>query len=118
MVISCYVVESYAHDTARSKHGRDHECVSQQSEQSFLAHVASHRRRSSPPSFRSLLPPDFIYRSLQGALHRSLAKSRDVIIRWGDVLRQISKLAASAGLEPRRRLTISHSGFTVVTVRM
>lgn len=92
--------------------------VSQQSERSFLAHVASHRRRSSPPSFRSLLPPDFIYRSLQGALDRSLAKSRDVIICRGDVLRQISKLATSAGLEPRRRLTISHSGFTVVTVRM
>ena len=74
--------------------------VSQQSEQSFLAHVASQRRRSSPPSFRSLLPPDFIYRSLQGALHRSLAKSRDVIVCRGDVLRQISKSVTSAGLGP------------------
>ena len=52
----------------------------------------------SPSPFRGFLPPNFVYRSLQGGLHRSLGKGRDVIIRWGNILSQISKPATSAGL--------------------
>ena len=83
----------------------------------IFLHVAGHGQRSSPSSLRSFLPPDFINGSLQGILHWSLAETCNVIIGWGNILRQISN-DPKGKLKPRRRLTISHFGFTVVTVRM
>ena len=50
----------------------------------------SHDCRSSPASFRSFLPPDLVYRPLQGALHRSFAKGGNVIICRGDILRKLA----------------------------
>lgn len=49
--------------------------------------ITKHGRLSPPASFRSYLPPDFVYRPLQGALHRSLGKAVNVIVRRGDILR-------------------------------
>ena len=49
--------------------------------------ITMHGRLSSPASLRSYLPSDFVYRPLQGALHRALGKAVNVIVRRGDILR-------------------------------
>ena len=51
--------------------------------------------RLSPPPFRSFLPPDFIYGPLQGVLHWPLAKSGNIVVRWSNILRLISKGSTS-----------------------
>ena len=69
--------------------------ISTQSEQSMLAGVTRHVRHLSPASFRGFLPPDFVYSPLQSVLHRSLAKGLNVIVRWSDILRQVSRAVTS-----------------------
>ena len=115
--ILCYVVpRELMHRVPLDRRMADHEYSSTiRAQAAHRFFQSQHSSRSSSPSLRSLLPPNLVNRPLQRALHRSLAKRRNVIVSRRDILLKVSEMATKSGSS---KLTINHSGFTVVTVRM